>query len=62
MQKRIKRFNKFDRKSFTIVVESNQSANNKKKKREKDSIIMIFIILTRNIITKFKSGDINRSN
>jgi hypothetical protein len=60
IQKRIKRFNKFGRKSFITVIEFDQSTNNKKRKREKDFIIMIFTILTENIIAKFKLDDINR--
>jgi hypothetical protein len=62
MQKRIKRFNKSGRKLFTIVIESDQSTNNNKRKREKNSIIIIFTILTKNITTKYKSDDINRSD
>jgi hypothetical protein len=62
MQKRIERFNKSGRKSFTTVIESDQSINNKKRKREKDFIIIIFTILTGNIIIKFELNDINRSN
>jgi hypothetical protein len=60
MQKQIKYFNKSGRKFCIIVVESDQSANSKKKKREKDFIIVIFTILTKNIIIKYKSDDINR--
>jgi hypothetical protein len=60
MQERIERFNKSGRRSFTIVIESDQSTNNKKRKREKDSIIIILTILTRNITIRFESDDINR--
>jgi hypothetical protein len=62
MQKRIDRFNKFGQKFLTTVIESDQLINSKKKKREKISIIIIFTILTENIIVKYKSDDINRSD